>query len=131
MAAKEAGNMVDLTAIPPSSRDRGHGKQLLITRGAHHLSIATAWPEYLPLFGHVHGNLSLPRELNIMICTAKRGSGSGDFQCTDHHRSGAARLRGSVPAARCRQPSAATCSSTASGGIIARSGIWADWIWSG
>ena len=104
MAAKEAGNMVDLDSNPTKLIEVvAIGKQLLITRGAlTTFSIANDVAKYFAIIpGDVHGHLSGAGQAQHHgpAHAAKRGAGGGDFQRADHHRAGAAgAARREVPA---------------------------------
>ena len=113
VAAKEAGNMVDLDSNPTKLIEVvAIGKQLLITRGAlTTFSIANDVAKYFaiipamfmatyPVLGH----------LNIMRLHTPQSAvlSAVIFNALDHHRLGAAgAARSEIPAARCRKPAAA------------------------
>ena len=109
MAAKEAGNMVDLDSNPTKLIEIvAIGKQLLITRGAlTTFSIANDVAKYFAIipamFMTTYPALGA---LNIMRLhtPAERHARGGDFQRADHHRAGAAgAARREVPAAERRR----------------------------
>ena len=111
MAAKEAGNMVDLDSNPTKLIEIvAIGKQLLITRGAlTTFSIANDVAKYFAIIPAMFA-VTYPalNKLNIMglHTPRERDSGGGDLQRADHHRAGAAGpARREVPravgAARC------------------------------
>ena len=111
MAAKEAGNMVDLDSNPTKLIEIvAIGKQLLITRGSlTTFSIANDVAKYFAIipamFAAIYPELD---KLNIMglHSAAKRGAGGGHFQCADHHRAGAAGSARRAVQARERRPDA-------------------------
>ncbi len=125
-AAKEAGNMVDLDSDPTKLIEIVEiGKQLLITRGAlTTFSIANDIAKYFAIipamFAAVYPGLDT---LNIMRLHSPTSAilVGGHLQRADHRRAG--------PAGPARRPvhprraparcCAATCSSTALGGIVA------------
>ena len=113
MAAKEAGNMVDLDSNPTKLIEVvAIGKQLLITRGAlTTFSIANDVAKYFAIIpGDVHDDVSGAREAEYhgSAHAAERGAGGGDLQRADHHRAGAAgAARREIPSAGCGQPVAA------------------------
>ncbi len=95
MAAKEAGNMVDLDSNPTKLIEVvAIGKQLLMTRGAlTTFSIANDIAKYFAILPAMFmGTYPLWRKLNIMglHSTAERRACGGDFQCADHHRADSA-----------------------------------------
>ena len=96
MAAKEAGNMVDLDSNPTKLIEVvAIGKQLLITRGAlTTFSIANDVAKYfaiLPaMFMGIYQALGAP-EYHGPAQSPERDSFGRDFQRADHHRAGAAR----------------------------------------
>ena len=106
MAAKEAGNMVDLDSNPTKLIEVvAIGKQLLITRGAlTTFSIANDVAKYFAIIPAMFmatypalGNL----EHHAFAHAAERHPGRGDFQRADHHRAGAAGVaRREIPAQR-------------------------------
>ena len=105
MAAKEAGNMVDLDSNPTKLIEIvAIGKQLLITRGAlTTFSIANDVAKYFAIIPAMF-MVTYPAlgALNIMRLhtPAERDPGGGDLQRADHHRAGAAgAARREVPAA--------------------------------
>jgi potassium-transporting ATPase ATP-binding subunit len=103
MAAKEAGNMVDLDSNPTKLIEVvAIGKQLLMTRGAlTTFSIANDVAKYFAIMPAMFMRpIRRWRKLNIMGCTpAERGAGGGDFQRADHHRADSAgAARREVPA---------------------------------
>ena len=105
MAAKEAGNMVDLDSNPTKLIEIvAIGKQLLITRGAlTTFSIANDVAKYFAIIPAMFA-VTYPAldKLNIMglHTPAKRDPRGGDFQRADHHRAGAAgAARREVPCA--------------------------------
>ncbi len=109
MAAKEAGNMVDLDSNPTKLIEVvAIGKQLLITRGAlTTFSIANDVAKYFAIipamFMTTYPALA-QAEYHGPAHAAERGAGGGDFQCADHHCAGAAgAARCEIPAARARQ----------------------------
>ncbi len=95
MAAKEAGNMVDLDSNPTKLIEIvAIGKQLLITRGAlTTFSIANDVAKYFAIIPAMFA-VTYPalNKLNIMGLhyARKRHSRGRDFQRADHHRAGAA-----------------------------------------
>ena len=110
MAAKEAGNMVDLDSNPTKLIEVvAIGKQLLITRGAlTTFSIANDVAKYFAIipamFMTTYPALG-ESEHHGSAHAAERGAGGGDFQRADHHRAGAAgvaRRADTGPAARRR-----------------------------
>ncbi len=113
MAAKEAGNMVDLDSNPTKLIEVvAIGKQLLITRGAlTTFSIANDVAKYFAIIPAMFmATYPALRALNIMglHTPAKRGALGGDLQRPDHHRPGSAgSARSAISASRCRQPAAA------------------------
>ena len=95
MAAKEAGNMVDLDSNPTKLIEIvAIGKQLLITRGAlTTFSIANDVAKYFAIIPAMFmATYPALDKLNIMRLhsPAKRHARRGDFQRADHHRAGAA-----------------------------------------
>ena len=105
MAAKEAGNMVDLDSNPTKLIEVvAIGKQLLITRGAlTTFSIANDVAKYFAIipamFMATYPALDEAQH-HAPAYSPKRGAGGGDFQRADHHRAGAAGAAGrEVPAA--------------------------------
>ena len=95
MAAKEAGNMVDLDSNPTKLIEVvAIGKQLLITRGAlTTFSIANDVAKYFAIIPAMFmTTFPVLAKLNIMGLrnAAKRGSVGGDLQRADHHCSGSA-----------------------------------------
>jgi K+-transporting ATPase ATPase B chain len=122
MAAKEAGNMVDLDSNPTKLIEVvAIGKQLLITRGAlTTFSIANDVAKYFAIIpGHVHDHLSgAPRtEHHGIAHAAERRAVGRNLQRADHHRAGSAcAARSEVSSHRCRQPAAPE-----------PAGIWAGW----
>ena len=104
MAAKEAGNMVDLDSNPTKLIEVvAIGKQLLITRGAlTTFSIANDVAKYFAIIPAMFmATYPALGKLNIMglHTPAKRRAVGGDLQRADHHRAGAAgAARREVPA---------------------------------
>ena len=95
MAAKEAGNMVDLDSNPTKLIEVvAIGKQLLMTRGAlTTFSIANDVAKYFAIMPAmfmatypVMGKL----QHHGAAHAAERRAGGGDFQCADHHRADSA-----------------------------------------
>ena len=104
MAAKEAGNMVDLDSNPTKLIEVvAIGKQLLITRGAlTTFSIANDVAKYFAIIPAMFmATYPALERLNVMglHTSAERDPVGGDFQRADHHGAGAAGAeRGEVPA---------------------------------
>ena len=111
MAAKEAGNMVDLDSNPTKLIEIvAIGKQLLITRGSlTTFSIANDVAKYFAIipamFAAIYPELN---KLNIMglHSPAERGARGGHFQCGNHHRFGSAGSSRRAIQARQRWPDA-------------------------
>ena len=116
MAAKEAGNMVDLDSNPTKLIEVvAIGKQLLMTRGAlTTFSIANDVAKYFAIipamFMATYPALA-SAEHHGPAQPAERRAGGGDLQRADHHRAGSAgAARREVPAASARpRCCAATC----------------------
>ena len=94
MAAKEAGNMVDLDSNPTKLIEVvAIGKQLLITRGAlTTFSIANDVAKYFAIIPAMFmGTYPVAGETEHHgpAQSAERGALGGDFQRADHHRAGA------------------------------------------
>ena len=104
MAAKEAGNMVDLDSNPTKLIEVvAIGKQLLMTRGAlTTFSIANDVAKYFAIIPAMFmATYPALGKLNIMGLhnAAERRAGGGDFQRADHHRADSAgAARREVPA---------------------------------
>ena len=101
MAAKEAGNMVDLDSNPTKLIEVvAIGKQLLITRGAlTTFSIANDVAKYFAIIPAMFmATYPALGALNIMRLhtPGERGAGGGDFQCADYHCAGSAGAAGSA-----------------------------------
>ena len=100
MAAKEAGNMVDLDSNPTKLIEVvAIGKQLLMTRGAlTTFSIANDIAKYfaiLPAMFMATYPALAPAQHHAPAQRAERRAGRGDFQRADHHRADSRwRLRG-------------------------------------
>ena len=109
MAAKEAGNMVDLDSNPTKLIEIvAIGKQLLITRGAlNHLFNSERCVQVLRHHpGDVCGHLSGARQAqhHAPAQSAERRSGGGDLQCADHYRARPPGLaRGEIQTAKRRR----------------------------
>ena len=105
MAAKEAGNMVDLDSNPTKLIEVvAIGKQLLMTRGAlTTFSIANDVAKYfaiLPAMFMATYPRSGQAQYHVSAQPAKRRAGGRDFQRADHHRAdpaGAARREATGP----------------------------------
>ena len=109
MAAKEAGNMVDLDSNPTKLIEIvAIGKQLLITRGSlTTFSILNDVSKYFAIipamFAATYPELEQAQH-HAPAQPAERRSGRGDLQCADHHRSRAPGLaRGEIQAAERRR----------------------------
>ena len=95
MAAKEAGNMVDLDSNPTKLIEIvAIGKQLLITRGAlTTFSIANDVAKYFAIipamFMSMYPELGTAEHHGPAFAAERRALGR-DFQCADHHRAGSA-----------------------------------------
>ena len=116
MAAKEAGNMVDLDSNPTKLIEIvAIGKQLLMTRGAlTTFSIANDVAKYfaiIPAMFMVTYPALAQAEHHGPAQPAERGAVGGDLQRADHHRAGPAGVaRRAIPAAFGRRRCcAATC----------------------
>ena len=111
MAAKEAGNMVDLDSNPTKLIEIvAIGKQLLITRGSlTTFSIANDVAKYFAIipamFAAIYPELN---KLNIMglALAPKRGARRGHLQRGNHHRAGSAGPSRRAVQARQRRPDA-------------------------
>ena len=131
MAAKEAGNMVDLDSNPTKLIEVvAIGKQLLITRGAlTTFSIANDVAKYFAIipamFMTTYPALAAAQHHGPAYA-AKRGAFGGDFQRADHYRAGAAGVARSALSSRQRGFAAAPQPVIYGlGGIIAPfPGIW-------
>ena len=124
-AAREAGNMVDLDSNPTKLIEIVEiGKQLLMTRGSlTTFSIANDVAKYFAIIpALVRRDLSGARRAqhHASRLGAIGHPFGGDLQRAHHHRADPARARKASPIARSarRRCCAATCSSTALGGII-------------
>ncbi len=109
MAAKEAGNMVDLDSNPTKLIEIvAIGKQLLITRGSlTTFSIANDVAKYFAIIpGDVCGDLSRAEqaEHHGTALAAERGARGRHFQCADHHRAGSLGSARRAIQARQRRP---------------------------
>ena len=125
-AAKEAGNMVDLDSNPTKLIEIVEiGKQLLITRGSlTTFSIANDVAKYFAIIPAMFaGAFPALDALNVMrLDTPAVGDPlGGHLQRADHRRADPARAARRALPRRARRPRccAATCSSTALGGLIA------------